>query len=74
MPDYATAFFAWALTFAQRFLAAFEIFARPAADSTRFLALVRSWDLGLPPYRQPPPSDEAIPALSHCHIVSDIGI
>src|SRR6202034_4932156 len=37
-----TAFFACARTFAQRFLAALAIFARPASDSTRFLMLVSS--------------------------------
>jgi hypothetical protein len=38
----ATAFFACALIFAQRFLAAFEILALPAADNTRFLTVVTS--------------------------------
>jgi len=38
---YAT-FFAWLLTLAHRFLAAFAIAALPAAGSTRFLAPFRS--------------------------------
>src|ERR1700722_11964976 len=42
------AFLAWDLIFAHRFLAAFEIFALPAADSTRFLVLVRSRPAALP--------------------------
>src|SRR5580693_1096360 len=39
---YAAAFFACALTFAQRSFIAFEIFALPLADSTRFFARVMS--------------------------------
>jgi hypothetical protein len=44
----ATALFSCALIFAQRFLAALEIFARPAADNTRFLAVVTSRLADLP--------------------------
>src|SRR6266478_5003298 len=40
---YPAAFFACARTFAQRFFAAFAIFALPAADSTRFFALFSSF-------------------------------
>jgi hypothetical protein len=46
--DQATAFFACAFTFAQRFLAALEIFALPAADRTRFLAVAKSRLADLP--------------------------
>jgi len=40
--DHPATFFACARTFAQRFFAAFAIFALPAADSTRFFTLVTS--------------------------------